>query len=77
MAKVRSTKWAMEKHQELERIQTLLPQITRVAAQTQALLLPTAISTTGGRFDVRMGLLTKRRDQLLAQPPRLVHASTK
>jgi len=25
MAKVRSTKWAMERHQELERIQTLLP----------------------------------------------------
>ena len=75
--KVRSTKWAIERHKELESIQTLLPKIENLASQTRALLLPTAISTTGGRFSVNMGVLTKRRDQLLAQPPRLVHVSTK
>ena len=48
MGKVRSAKWAEEKHRELDRIQALLPKIKSLADQTRALLLPTAISTTGG-----------------------------
>jgi hypothetical protein len=54
MAKMRTSKWAAERHLELDRIQSLLPKIQSLAAQTRSLLLPTAINTNGQAVNLKL-----------------------